>query len=266
MGDALPDPLVPSDVDLTDFPFMPLHVERLRRSKAWLLAKKTPELGFYMLNLWAMSWHESPPASLEDDDEVLADAAMCKESRWAKVREQVLRGWVKCADGRLYHPIVAEVALTSWQSKVDQRKRTAAATAAREANRRYRDDARDEQRNVERNDQRDVDVTFTKGSKEKLREVEVKGSIKPDVERTPNVVAPINGSHVGIEKVSDSKAKPDPGQQWSSMPWVTATATTMGVQRRVGESDDDFTDRTKTALDRRVASAAADADKRARAN
>ena len=112
--DKLPEPLTPRDCNLTDFRFMPLELNRLRRSKGWLLARRDPALGYYMLNLWAASWHEVPAASLEDDDDVLADLAMCEPKRWAGVREKVLRGWVKCNDGRVYHPVVAEKALESF--------------------------------------------------------------------------------------------------------------------------------------------------------
>ena len=57
MTDTLPNPLVPAECDLTDFKFMPLEVEQLRKSKAWLIARRRPELAFYMLNLWMRAWH-----------------------------------------------------------------------------------------------------------------------------------------------------------------------------------------------------------------
>jgi len=120
----LPSPLTRADCDLTDFPFMPLQIMRLRRSKAWLHAKRNPALAFYMINLWTASWHEVPAASLEDDDDVLAEFAMCDPIKWDKLREKVLHGWVKCSDGRLYHPIVAEKAVEAWDAKIDQRWRT----------------------------------------------------------------------------------------------------------------------------------------------
>jgi hypothetical protein len=131
----LPDPLVCPDVDLRDFSWMPIEIHRLRRSKAWLICKRKPELAFYMINLWTACWHDTPAASLEDDDDVLADLAMCEPSKWAKVREQVMRGWIKCLDGRLYHPIVAELAANAWQQKQAQRQRTEAARLAREQKR-----------------------------------------------------------------------------------------------------------------------------------
>jgi Protein of unknown function (DUF1376) len=127
----LPAPFVASNVDLRDFKFMPLEVERLRRSRAWLKATRKPELGFYMLNLWAGSWHEIPCGSLEDDDDVLAAMALCEPRKWLKVREDVLHGWVKCSDGKLYHPVVAEKAREAWEAKVKQRERTDAARRAK---------------------------------------------------------------------------------------------------------------------------------------
>ncbi len=113
----LPAPPVPPDADLTDFKFMPLEVERLRRSRAWLICKRRPELAFFMLNLWTAAWHSRPAGSLEDDDDVLADAAMCSPERWPDIRADVMRGWFKASDGRLYHPIVAEKVLDSWHGK-----------------------------------------------------------------------------------------------------------------------------------------------------
>ena len=68
-------PLVDRDVDLTDFPFMPIMIAQLQRSRAWLICKKKPQLAFYMLNLWMAAWHGRPAASVENDDLVLADIA-----------------------------------------------------------------------------------------------------------------------------------------------------------------------------------------------
>ncbi|MCW5736332.1 MAG: DUF1376 domain-containing protein [Enhydrobacter sp.] len=113
----LPSAPVPLDADLTDFRFMPLEVERLRRSRAWLICKRRPELAFFMLNLWTAAWHSRPAGSLEDDDDVLADAAMCSPERWPEIRADVMRGWFKASDGRLYHPVVAEKVLDSWHGK-----------------------------------------------------------------------------------------------------------------------------------------------------
>jgi len=131
MTNELPNPLVPAEVDLRDFAFMPLDVSRLLRSRTWLTAKRRPEIGFYLVNLWLASWHEVPAGSLPDDDEVLADFARCTPARWKKLRDELMAAWVRCADGRLYHPVVAEKAREAWARKATQRDRTRKANAVR---------------------------------------------------------------------------------------------------------------------------------------
>jgi hypothetical protein len=115
---ALPAPLTPEDCNLQDFAFMPLDVARLRDSD--MAAYESPEACWAAVLLWSAAWHQVPAASLPDDDRFLAKAAgygrVVKE--WANVREGALHGWIKCADGRLYHPVVAEKALESWKAKV----------------------------------------------------------------------------------------------------------------------------------------------------
>lgn len=116
-----PEPLTPSDCDLRDFPFMPLDVQRLRDSD--LAALESPECCWSAVLLWCASWHQVPAASLPDDDRVLAQLAgfgrVVKE--WQRVRDGALRGWIVCADGRLYHPVVAAKACDAWESKFQAR-------------------------------------------------------------------------------------------------------------------------------------------------
>jgi uncharacterized protein YdaU (DUF1376 family) len=146
----LPDPLMPADCDLRDFAFMPLDIQRLRRSKAWLKAKRNPVLAFYMVNLWTAAWHDVPAGSLEDDDDVLADLAMCDPAKWAKLKADVLHGWIKCSDGRLYNPTTCEKARESWDSKVERREK--------EANERDRKRREREERSSMFADLREVDI------------------------------------------------------------------------------------------------------------
>lgn len=124
MSEHLPPPLVPADTDLRDFVFMPLDVVRLRDSS--LAVHATGEEFRAAVLLWCAAWHQIPAASLPDDDAVLAQLAgfgrVVKE--WRKVRNGALRGWVKCNDGRLYHPVVAEKANEAWDAKREQRWRT----------------------------------------------------------------------------------------------------------------------------------------------
>lgn len=117
-------PLTPPDSDLQDFPFMPLHVARLRDSD--LAAEEKPEACWYAVLLWAAAWHQLPAGSLPDNDAVLTKLiGLGRDIRtFRKHRDGALRGFIKCDDGRLYHPIVAEQVIAAWESKLQQRWRT----------------------------------------------------------------------------------------------------------------------------------------------
>ena len=127
----LPAPLVPAEVDLRDFTFLPLDVVRLRDSD---LAALSSGDGFRAaVLLWCTSWHQSPAASLPDDDRLLARYAGFGRDveAWKAIRDEALRGYQICSDGRLYHPLLAEKANEAWASKQARKARTAAATAAK---------------------------------------------------------------------------------------------------------------------------------------
>lgn len=114
---SLPNPLAPSDCDLRDFPYMPLDVARLRDSD--LATLETPEACWAAVLLWCASWHRVPAGSLPDDDRVLAKITGYQHApeKWQSIRDGALRGWIKCADDRLYHPVVAEKASEAWLAK-----------------------------------------------------------------------------------------------------------------------------------------------------
>ncbi|KEZ00296.1 hypothetical protein AI27_06450 [Sphingomonas sp. BHC-A] len=118
------EPLTPAECDLQDFPFMPLHVARLRDSD--LAATVDPEAAWYAVMLWAASWHQIPAASLPNDDQVLT--RLCGLGRdvktFRKNRGGAMHGFVLCDDDRWYHPVVAEQANAAWKAKLEQRWRT----------------------------------------------------------------------------------------------------------------------------------------------
>lgn len=112
--------MTPADCDLRGLPYMPLFGDRLFGSATWIAASSDAKVA--ALRLWWRAFaHEVPAASLPDDDMLLADYAGygIGVKAWRKVKLQAMRGWVKCSDDRLYHRMVAEVALEAW----DQRKR-----------------------------------------------------------------------------------------------------------------------------------------------
>ncbi|MEO0035375.1 MAG: hypothetical protein RLZZ501_1398 [Pseudomonadota bacterium] len=116
----IPSPPVPADCDLRDFAFMPMDVVRLRDSD---FACRATDAAFRAgVMLWLASWHQVPAGSLPDDDCVLSMlAGYGRVVRvWQRHRVGALHGWIKCSDGRLYHPVIAEKAREAWRSKQER--------------------------------------------------------------------------------------------------------------------------------------------------
>lgn len=140
MTDQLPAPPIPPDADLRDFPFMPLDIGRLFGSAFHARASDAEwRVG---VTLWLRSYHQVPAGSLPDDDiELCRLAELGRDMRtWRKVKAMALHGWVKHADGRLYHATVAEKATEAWRRKVSQRERSRRGNARRWG---HRSDAQD---------------------------------------------------------------------------------------------------------------------------
>lgn len=115
-----PAPLVPAEVDLRGYEFMPLYGDRLLKSETWISG--TAEAKVAALRLWWHAFaHETPAGSLPDEDRFLAEYAGFGEQvrAWAKVRPQAMRNWRLCSDGRLYHPVVAEIVLECWGKRLN---------------------------------------------------------------------------------------------------------------------------------------------------
>ena len=127
----LPEPLVPPECDLRDFPDMMLDVRRLLQSETWIGAAEVPKIGHAAMCLWCECWHQMPAASLPDNDTVLARLAMCTAKQWEKLKPSILHGWLKCSDGRLYHPVVAEKAMLAWSKRITLSRRGKAGAAAK---------------------------------------------------------------------------------------------------------------------------------------
>lgn len=127
----LPEPLVPPDVDLRDFPYMPVDIVRLFGSQ--FHAQSNDATWRAGVTLWMKSYHQVPASSLPDDDPSLIRLSeLGRDTRaWRKIREGALYRWEKCSDGRLYHRVVAEKALEAWIEKLTQRKSSGAGNASR---------------------------------------------------------------------------------------------------------------------------------------
>lgn len=108
-------PLTPMGCDVSNFPFMPLDIDRLLNSETWILADDSEKVA--SLTLWLKSWSQIPAASIPNNDKMLAHLSGMG-AKWKKVKEHALRGWVDGGDGRLYHHVVAEKALEAWIEKL----------------------------------------------------------------------------------------------------------------------------------------------------
>lgn len=113
----LPAPPIADDVDLRAYRWMPLDVVALRESR--IVDAVSGEAFRAAVLLWCVAWHQVPAGSLPDDDAQLAKFAgfgrVVKE--WQKTRDGALHGFVKCVDGRLYHPFICEKAQEAWDSR-----------------------------------------------------------------------------------------------------------------------------------------------------
>lgn len=121
MTQPLPEPLVPADVDLRDFDFIPLYGDRLFNSDTWALCDADEKVA--ALRLWWRAWHEEPAGSLPNNDRLLAERAGygVAVKAFLAVKPNAMRGWILCSDDRLYHPVVASIALDVWEKKSRKR-------------------------------------------------------------------------------------------------------------------------------------------------
>lgn len=127
---GLPEPLVPAEVDLRGYGFMPFYGNHLlnsdfngtRDDAAWRAG----------VNLWWSSWNQVPAASLPDDDGILLQRAglgRTETKEWERIKNVALRGFVKCSDGRLYHRFLSPLAIEAYARR----------KAERDKKRRYRE-------------------------------------------------------------------------------------------------------------------------------
>lgn len=123
MQTGRPEPLTPPDCDLRGMDFFPLDTMRLLDSELWL--KASADEFKAAVGLWCMAWRQLPAGSIPDDDAILSRWALGWGLNWAKVRTGALHGFVKCTDGRLYHPVLCVKALEAWAARQKHQQRQA---------------------------------------------------------------------------------------------------------------------------------------------
>lgn len=111
-----PAPLVPTHVDLNGYEFLPLFGDRLFRSS---FNRDATDAEFRAaLNLWWNSWWETPAASLPNNDVDLCRMAGLKSiRRWRRVRDVAMQKWQLSSDDRWYHPVLASIACSVFESR-----------------------------------------------------------------------------------------------------------------------------------------------------
>lgn len=136
MNETLPAPPVPPGLCLRHLPYLPLKIKELQNST---LVRKAPGDAFRAaVLLWMAAWWETPAASLPNDEtELMAIAGYLRggETAWAAIRAEAMRGFVLCADGRLYHGTLVTAALEATLKARKKGSQTEAARAALAAKR-----------------------------------------------------------------------------------------------------------------------------------
>ncbi len=127
---ARPAPMTPAGTNLQDFPHTPILRSRLFGSS--FHARTTDSEWRAGVTLWLKAWEQVPAGSLPDDDiELCRLAELARDLKtWKKLKAGAMRGWVLCSDGRLYHPVVAEVVRNALDAKTAQRDKTLKARIA----------------------------------------------------------------------------------------------------------------------------------------
>lgn len=127
VSNKLPEPPYEQHVSANGFGF-DLNVDRMQNSDSWLICPH--ELRPWMMMTWVMSWSQRPCGTLPADEEILAARLGCSLDFLQVHRRYILRGWVRHADDRLYHPVVTEEVLKmlakrdKWRTKKSDQRQT----------------------------------------------------------------------------------------------------------------------------------------------
>jgi hypothetical protein len=249
VNDERPAPLVAADVDLRGYGYMPFFGDRCFNSTTWIEASDVARIA--ALRLWWQAWaHQVPASSLPANDKALAQYAQVTLAVWKRIKDQALRGFIECSDGRLYHDELSAWAVDAWGKRVADRDRKARWRAGRHPSRHADGDGDTTRTETGTERGRDADVpSEAKLSEVKRSEANIKNR---EVQRTPRISARATEVKGAVLKNGNVK-----GQDWNDRAWVTATAQTLGIERRNGESDTDFKDRTYDALQAKIRAATA---------
>lgn len=131
MTAKLPAPPAAPTLDVRDVDGFMVNVDEITASE--FSATSTGDEFKAAFVLRAKAWKQQPAGSLPDDDRALAAFAGLALPKWRKIRQRALTGFVKCSDGRLYHPeLVADAQRAATNRDKARVKREADAQRLRE--------------------------------------------------------------------------------------------------------------------------------------
>lgn len=116
----LPRPLTPPDCDVSTFAGPILNVARLKGSVFWMRAD--PRTKAAAIELWMFAWRQTPAASLPNDPLTLSrvtgiSARSMRTILAGEFQHTPCHGFIRCDDGRLYHPVIAGDALRAFKTR-----------------------------------------------------------------------------------------------------------------------------------------------------
>jgi len=196
---AAPEPPYPADTKANGYK-PELDWQRVKSSKTWRLCP--PDMHNNLLRLWLESWNEVPCGSWENDDELIAAAIELPARIFMAHRDQLMRGWRLHADGRYYHPVIADQVAGMIASRYEANR------ANRERQARWRNKKREEREKQLQDGVTLCPVTVTlRNAKEQEQEQDIKENPPSEDKRksaaSAKPHASPNGSRLPLTELPD---------------------------------------------------------------
>jgi hypothetical protein len=269
------EPLVPAEVDLRGYDYMPFYGHHLFGSD--FNAKVSDAEWRAAVTLWWAAWNQVPAASLPNDDTALCRLADLGRDlkTFKKLKANALHGFVECSDGRLYHRQLSKWAIDAWDLRQESRD-------GKERLKRHRKERSDLFRQLRelgetpsfetpiatlremllkrsQHDGGNVSGNALATARKEGKRSEANGSdiSNRDVGVTPTIPGPPQADATGnsaVENIGESKAKVNgAGMRLDDPKYIADSSVTVERPRREGESYEDWRDAVITLIQQRQA-------------
>lgn len=252
MSNSHVDPMIPAEVDLRGYGFMPLYGHHLFGSD---FNSRVSDAGWRAaITLWWAAWNQVPAASLPNDDAALcrlADLGRDVKS-FRKLKDDALHGFVLCSDGRLYHKYLAGLAVEAWARRVKERERKAKYRSTHDRHRDIPEAVPDTgtDHGTDHGTQDGTEQGHTQGrnSREGEGEGEGEGPLYVPMELHGESSA-VDNSKPACSDKSETAPPETNGKKYRTPAWwksdqgIDAKASEMGIQGKTGESYASLKDR-----------------------